>query len=352
MCVRMDLQNNVYDLGEIIMTSVIYIVLYFGKMREDFPLWLKTCSYNPTINWLIITDDKTDYCYPKNVNVLYQSFEETKNKFSKHIDFPIVLDTPYKLCDYKPLYGEVYAEYIGEYDFWGHCDLDILWGDIRKFLTEDIFQRYDKIGFLGHSTLYRNSSEVNMRWRCLNGGGITYREAFQSSENMFFDERAMNEIYEANGWKIYKKQIFADLTDYRYNFFLTNVAQEDKVKNKRQIFSWGKGKLKRYYIMGKNIDCDEFMYIHFLKRKMELYADNTSDKWLIIPNKIINYTKEPSYKIVKKYSKSHWGKYFFNLFLEKRNKITVKNIFSFLVRRGKKYYALKYKNDVLNDNKM
>ena len=31
------------------------------------------------------------------------------------------------------------------YDFWGHCDMDLIWGDIRNFITEDVLSKYDKI---------------------------------------------------------------------------------------------------------------------------------------------------------------------------------------------------------------
>ena len=334
------------------MTSVIYIVPYFGKMRDDFCLWLKTCAYNPTIHWLLITDDHTIYQYPHNVKVIYMEFDEIVDKIAALVDFPISLKTPHKLCEYKPTYGEVFSEYIFQYDFWGYCDMDMLWGNIRHFLTENIFKEYDKIGFLGHSTLYRNTPEVNKRWRCQNCSEIDYKEAFSSEENFFFDERAMNQIYEANGWKIYKKQIFADLTEYHYNFYLTNVPDKEAIKNKRQIFFWEKGKLSRMYLLKKQVDIDEFMYIHFLKRKMQIDNDIKKDKWMIIPNKITTKLEKPTYKMIKRHSKPRWGKYFIQLFFEKKEKITPANIVRFIIRRSRKYYALKYKNGNLNDNKM
>ena len=43
----------------------------------------------------------------------------------------VTLDRPYKLCDFKPAYGFIFGEYLKEYDYWGHCDIDIVWGDLR-----------------------------------------------------------------------------------------------------------------------------------------------------------------------------------------------------------------------------
>ena len=42
------------------MTTILYIVPYFGKFPRLFPVWLHSCANNPTVNWLILTDDKRD----------------------------------------------------------------------------------------------------------------------------------------------------------------------------------------------------------------------------------------------------------------------------------------------------
>ena len=83
------------------MKSICYIVPYFGKLPSGFQLWLMSCKMNPTIDWLIFTDDKTEYDYPENVKVNYCTFDDIRKRFQKHFDFPIVLDRGWKLCDYK-----------------------------------------------------------------------------------------------------------------------------------------------------------------------------------------------------------------------------------------------------------
>ena len=45
------------------------------------------------------------------------------------------VNSPYKLCDYKPVYGLIFDEDLQDYDFWGHCDVDLIFGDIRKFIN-------------------------------------------------------------------------------------------------------------------------------------------------------------------------------------------------------------------------
>ena len=58
------------------------IIPYFGTFNNYFELWLKSCEYNKDIDWLIFTDDKTDYTYPSNVHVYYTTFEKIKERIN------------------------------------------------------------------------------------------------------------------------------------------------------------------------------------------------------------------------------------------------------------------------------
>ena len=53
------------------MYSIAYVVPFFGKFPKGFQFWLLSCKCNPSIDWLIFTDDKTPYDYPENVKVTY-----------------------------------------------------------------------------------------------------------------------------------------------------------------------------------------------------------------------------------------------------------------------------------------
>jgi hypothetical protein len=178
------------------MKSICYVVPYFGTLpKNGFPLWLMSCAKNPTVNWILFTDDKTEYDYPENVKVYYTTFDAIRERFQNNFDFPIVLDRGWKLCDYRVAYGEIFAPELDGYDFWGNCDIDLMWGDIRKFYTEEMLENYDKFGFLGHSTLYRNTPEVNARYKTVIEGEMDYKTAFLGSEGHAFDEVGIEAIY-------------------------------------------------------------------------------------------------------------------------------------------------------------
>lgn len=76
-------------------------------------------------------------------------------------DFNIALPSPYKLCDFRPIYGKLFQQYINGADFWGFGDIDLIYGDIRQFITENVLQNYDLISGWGHLTLVRNNDYWN-----------------------------------------------------------------------------------------------------------------------------------------------------------------------------------------------
>lgn len=312
------------------MKSICYIVPYFGKLPKNFNLWLNSCRKNPTINWLIYTDDYSKYNYPDNVKVIYCTFDEIKKKFQKNFEFKILIDRPWKLCDFRVAYGEVFKEDIKNYDFWGYCDMDVLWGDIREFITDDLLDKYIKIGFQGHSTLYRNCVEVNNIYKREFKDLPTYKEIFSKEKGYCFDENIICEIYDRLNIPYYKKTNFIHLRKYEYNFSLAHLPKEEEYKNENQIFLWDSGKLYRKYVYNKEVFTEEFMYIHFFCRPITYLAENYSNdaKYLIYPEVVVDYKDEIdlNYKFILKKSKKKRLRYFAKSIYMKRKKITFKKI--------------------------
>lgn len=319
------------------MKSIVYIVPYFGKLPNLFGLWLKSCEYNPTIDWLLYIDDQSVYNYPPNVKVQYISFDEMKKQIQDIFSFRIELSHPYRLCDYKVAYGRIFAKDIQGYDFWGFCDIDLIFGDIRSFLKDCILETYDKIGYLGHSTLFRNIERMNSLYEQSLGEEMLYKAIFTdaSNQNHFLDERGINQLCEQYGIKIYKETIFADLIPLTWNFQINYDSDLEIRKNNHRLFVWEEGKLYSYSLLENNICKDEFMYVHFLRRRINIGKGvNSVDNFLIIPNKIIKLPQEITIQIIKKYSKNKMFHYWIDLFRAKWRKISIDNlVFYFRERR-------------------
>ena len=269
------------------MKKIAYIIPYFGKFNDYFQLFLNSCKNNPTIDWLIFTDDKTKYDYPNNVKVTYCSFEYIQKKFQEKFDFEICLKRPYKLCDFRPSYGYVFADELKEYDFWGYCDTDMIFGNIRKFYTEDILSKYDKIGFFGHSTLIKNNKKCNEMFMNSIDGKSIYKEVFTTDNGFSFDEEfhnSINDIFVANNMKClfteFQANMYRKTSDFKltkYNFETKKYSIEKKKKN---FFVYNNGTLIRYVIKENN---KEYLYIHMQSRNMKVKT-KSFELFKIIPN--------------------------------------------------------------------
>jgi len=279
------------------MSSIILLCPYFGKLPEyQYPLWLQSCRYNPSVDWLVITDDKTKYDYPANVKVQYSCWEDFRKRVLGRFNFPVVLDRPYKLCDYKPLYGILFQEEVNGYDFWGYTDCsDTIYGDLRKFLTEEVLAGSDKIMLLGHFALYRNISLVNERYKLPSKCELTYKDVLSTEKILTFDEiipPSINRIFRENGYSITVIPDFCfDITQKHCNF-RQHVVSEDWMNfydptGKDNCVLWKNGKLFACCREGMKVIRKEIGYAHFQKRRMKGTIRKDS-AFYIVPNKFIS----------------------------------------------------------------
>lgn len=277
--------------------SICLIIPYFGNFPAFFDLFLASCRYNKTINWLIITDNKL-YDVPSNIKVINTTFHEFRQKVQSKFDFEISLRTPYKLCDFKPAYGYILEDHLKEYDFWGHCDVDLIFGNIRKFITDEVLGKYDKILTYGHLSIYRNNQTVN-RW-FMNLTPIqqkySYQSVFSNEESYAFDEYGGKEAWGGMvkmirnaGISIYNEMDFDDIRQTQYSFF-----SKREIKNKPwtlkdlstmpSFYSFQEGVLSRHIMTPEGENISESLYVHFQKRKMTVDNDLNLNEFIIVPN--------------------------------------------------------------------
>lgn len=296
------------------MRDIVFICPYFGKLPlEQTKLFLKCCSFNKNIDWLLITDDHTDFDYPDNVRVIYTSLSNLKDEISPLFDFDIYLDNAYKLCDFKPTYGYIFSKYISNYKYWGHCDIsDCIFGDLDKFINIKKFSKYDKIGFWGHMTLYRNTNEVNKRIFEKTSSNYELKDILGSSNNMAFDEifdYSINTLYLEKKYSMLRvDDIYYDASPKYFTFKHSKWSDSFKFigfDKETCIFEWNNGSLFKISLDSGRIVKKEIAYLHYQKRKMFFDIDILNDNlFYIIPNKfmkldslnkdfIIANTKEP-----------------------------------------------------------
>lgn len=281
---------------------VCFVIPYFGKLPKNFELFLKTCSYNKDFDWLIFTDDKNDFECPENVFIKKCTFEDMKKKIQEKFDFEINLNTPKKLCDFKPAYGYIFSSELKNYPFWGYCDLDQYFGNLKTILNKSFLKEYDKIFSLGHMTIYRNTKFINELFLKEYSNNISnekiihsFTEVASDSENKLFDEWPRNSVninvlakqYKLNvyyGWPMVDVVPFkSDLLKSIYN----DKENKWEVQDSYTCFLWKDGTLYAVSIKEGKIYYEEIIYVHLQKRELKIDQNViNSNLFIIYPNKI------------------------------------------------------------------
>ena len=150
--------------------SIIIIIPYFGKFPEWSDLFFETLRCNSSIDFYFFTDCDIEKYESSNIKYQKISFEDYISFINKRIDLNFNPPNPYKLCDLRPLYGYIHHDVINKYDFYGWTDMDILFGDIRSFYTDDILSKYEvlsthNIRISGHLSLFKNSKKNIMMFK-------------------------------------------------------------------------------------------------------------------------------------------------------------------------------------------
>ena len=171
------------------MTNATIIVPYFGKLPEFLPFFLDSCGFNPSFNWMIFSDQERFPSCPDNVTFHQLSPSRFDEMASEKLGFTIRTMEPYKVCDFKPAFGMIFGEFLGEASFWGYCDLDMIFGRLSHFIQPEFMENSDILsfykGFLsGPFSLFRNTRNVNALFKSCKA----YKKFFQDPEYTGFDE--------------------------------------------------------------------------------------------------------------------------------------------------------------------
>ena len=276
------------------MKKIVFIIPWFGPLPEWMAFTLKSMEFNPTIDFLFYTDQEYQAGLPDNVSFVTMSFEKYCALVAVKLGIEFSPDSAYKLCDVKPAFGYVHAEDIQEYDFWGFCDIDLIFGDIRFFLSEERLEQYKLLTsydrrIAGHFTVMANEAD----WRSKFKASPHWQVQLSDKKNWAFDEKAFSNLFFR--FKNYPKPLSKVLrrvfvvnskyayTEHTYNTPYGRYPSKDDDMNFPKEWIWKNGRL-----------CDEdgfpYLYLHFLKWKQNewkrhygdlVHVSDISDAWKI-----------------------------------------------------------------------
>lgn len=353
------------------MQSILIIHMYFGKLPDFFRLWLKSCEDNPSIDFLICTDQLVS-SNKSNIKIYNTTLAEIKHRAEKIFDFEIALSSPRKLCDYKGLFGLIMHEYTSNYDFWGYCDSDLVFGDIRAFLTEEILKHYKFFLVMGHFHLQstydpqyldiiktaKGRGEIAYWQKGFDANkfrldiGKSYKDIFSTDQNYNFDEWPYG--IPAQYYKMHPDEVWSGFNEYgrcfddvdaRYNYMCDIFNNYKKYLNSTyyqlsDIFTFLKREkpynpdlnaviYKKYnnklYRIGLNhkgvIKSQEILYAHFLHRPIKIQSTDLHN-FLIIPDVVIKLKKITPFSL---FCYNHRLDRIYNLIISKlKNKLNIK----------------------------
>ena len=261
---------------------IALVLPYFGSLPSYFRYWLESAGKNKDIDFLIFSDcDFSEYDVPNNVIINYCCLGDVKSRISDILDFRAALHKPYKLCDFRPLYGLIFSSELNDYDYWGHCDSDVIWGNLRKFIEPGLSGGYDRLLSNGHLCIYKNVSHIN-RFILTppSGEHVTYKDVYRLSGSMGYDEsKLLADNLAAVGGRQWDRDCFADV-DFRTKQFVCRYKGD--LHETVAFFRWKDGSLFGYCSNGESLYKKEYAYLHLQKRKMEI-SNIPLDQCVITP---------------------------------------------------------------------
>ena len=293
------------------MKRILLIIPYFGNLDATgfFSLFLYSCSSNETIDFLLLTDDKTPYEYPSNVRVVLTTLLALKERFQSHFDFPISLECPYKLCDHKLTYGELFSAEIAGYDAWGYCDIDMVFGDIRAFVTDERLAQFGRVYTRGHLGIFCTDVPPDF-YRVQLDDRPGFQEVLTNETSFSFDEWINRDprwdALRLIGWSVDLTIDNLDVEPPTWRVpgeFRGALSTLDPQMNQREtrisktILYSEKGKLYRIGLLdGMTVLREEIIYAHFQKRRMVRKKDVCKTPYLVAPNYFSPANKCPDTK--------------------------------------------------------
>ncbi|MDR2837065.1 MAG: hypothetical protein LBV49_00600 [Azonexus sp.] len=254
--------------------SICFLIPYFGKWPFWFPFFLESCRYNPSIQWIFYTDCGIPETVPGNVTFIETTFENYCKKISGSLEINFRPGSAYKLCDIKPAIGLIHQDDLSEYDFWAYGDIDLVYGDIRRYFSasrlakHDIFSTHSR-RISGHLCLVRNNEKMRNAFKSVRN----WKNLLSNKEHVTFDESAFSRLFVRHkNWPIWLARLAKPLNPWtraieHIEAFSTpnrKVAWTDGSYDFPTVWYWNKGSLTN--------DKDgsrEFPYFHFLGWKKQ-----------------------------------------------------------------------------------
>ena len=120
------------------MRPLVVLIVFFGELPPWLPITLHSMALNSNVSFVVISDARPPAILPPNVQFETVSWPAMQVRLSLLLT-PSNLSTVhyfghYKANDIKPLAAEMYPQHVRGFEWWAWADLDVLFGDLLKFM--------------------------------------------------------------------------------------------------------------------------------------------------------------------------------------------------------------------------
>ncbi len=245
---------------------VSMVVPYYGPLPKWLPLFLASAARNKSVHFFIVTNEKVSLALPPNVSHVPVEFAEIERRVRNAVSPDFRLSYAYKLCDVKPFYGIVFENLFRDSQFWGYCDLDLVFGDLSPILQksgrleEADFFCADSGPVVGTFCLYRNSVRMNTFALSL----PEYIRRLNSAEYESLDEKELTKaLAHASDIRYIRAEKLAE-SQLSISPDGRMVGRTSGVVGDPNEFYWTDG---RTFIRSPGGQPQEVMYLHFIGLK-------------------------------------------------------------------------------------
>lgn len=262
--------------------KIALILPYYGTWPSYFNLYLASCKFNSTVDFIFFTDIVAPENHPKNVFFYSSSLDSFNELATSKIGEVVKVTSSYKICDIRPAFGKIYEDYLTEYDYWGFGDIDLFYGDLNKFISPSLGV-FDVISFKpwwlsGCFSLYRNIEVVNNLYQ----ESKSWRGVFADPNHLCFDECHKH-------WERLRKgeRIFDIDKNQSFTYLVKKATEEGRLTSvflntlKESIPAGDFLKISQSKVCSINTD-EEYMLYHMISEKKSFVFE--TPKWKIEPN--------------------------------------------------------------------
>jgi hypothetical protein len=267
-------------MAEIKQKSIVIVVLWFGPWPKWIRFFLESCRWNPTIGWLIVTDAPTPNNLPSNVRLKLISFTDYRALIAQKLQIKPKWSEPYKLCDIRPAVGFLHEAEIAGNDYFGYGDLDVIYGDIRRFYTDEVLSHSivstheGCVG--GHFTLVRNTPDLREAFRLIRG----WKYLLSHAKHTAFDEGYFSGLFLPTWNASWLRRRFI-------RRFIGNGLFVERFSTNIAPLKWADGGSdwpKRWFFRRGHLTTDrsgdqEFLYLHFSNWQTSRWTDADVAPW-------------------------------------------------------------------------